>query len=214
LGVIPEKLDKILAFAAVFQQKHSDEPDEDELEYSLVESAPNGWWYSCKLPNQQGKRLVIFYTDDNLPEAKTAKKPQGFIQLMQMETFYLTKLIFNNNYELNSKIYVTASGTTRLPNIHQFTSDRWTAVGDSAMAFDPLSSQGLFTALSSSRVCGQCIARCLSNNGQENDLLMKEYVDLVVKTFQEYITQYTYFYGEEKRWAENKFWTYRHSFKI
>eukprot|EP00479_Gromia_sphaerica_P013930 TRINITY_DN8021_c0_g1_i1.p1 TRINITY_DN8021_c0_g1~~TRINITY_DN8021_c0_g1_i1.p1 ORF type:complete len:60 (-),score=20.65 TRINITY_DN8021_c0_g1_i1:65-244(-) len=38
---------------------------------------------------------------------------------------------------------------------------QWIAVGDAAMSFDPLSSQGMVTALESGVKCGQALSGCL-----------------------------------------------------
>eukprot|EP01125_Pyxidicula_operculata_P013831 TRINITY_DN458_c0_g2_i3.p1 TRINITY_DN458_c0_g2~~TRINITY_DN458_c0_g2_i3.p1 ORF type:complete len:397 (+),score=73.08 TRINITY_DN458_c0_g2_i3:1031-2221(+) len=209
IGNIPEKIDNLLGYAVIYTQSPetlSNPELKDELNYSLIESAPNGWWYSCKLPKSDGKRLVIYFTDDNLPEAKIAKKTDGYEKLMKEETYYTKRLIENHNYQQAEKIFVTASGTSRLLNLDKSAEKHWTAVGDAAITFDPLSSQGIITALRSSLECGKSIAKSLSSDSSITD-----YINELDTIYDEYLSHYNFFYSDEQRWRDNAFWKTRRS---
>jgi hypothetical protein len=103
-----------------------------------VDAAPEGWWYSTAVP--VGGRVILFFTDADLPAAGRARRPGGLAALAAGVPG-LTDVA-----PLLSQVtaYPLAAGTAWLarPRGH-----RWLAVGDAAVAIDPLSGQGLLMAL-------------------------------------------------------------------
>ncbi|CAB4395063.1 unnamed protein product [Rhizophagus irregularis] len=79
----------------------------------------------------------------------------------------------------------TAAHTTkRIKSLSRFASyeNRWVAIGDSAVSFDSLSSQGMLTALYSAK--------------------LEHYIE---DTFRKYITEKRFFYNKEQRWNDEIF---------
>jgi len=87
------------------------------------------------------------------------------------------------------------------------TGDGWVAVGDAAMAFDPLSSKGLTHALASGIRAGEALDYALAGNATALDA----YGSSASDAFREYSRQRTIYYGRERRWPRSVFWRRRHA---
>jgi len=113
---------------------------------TLIEATENGWWYSSQLSD--GKCVVVFHTDDQDSSSKRARKQEGFLDTPQ-ETAHISQTIEDVDYRVISDANCPrciAAGSSYLEPFGD-EGDQWCAVGDAAVAFDPLSSQGMITAL-------------------------------------------------------------------
>jgi len=200
MGATVIKEDHLLAFYAVFS---SDTETTDNDRRTLIEAAPNGWWYSSKLPNQ--RRVVVYHTDDSDPTAKIAKRREGFMSLLQQTTVHVHCIIYSNHYSLETGYpKCTTAASTRLnPSCNP--SRGWFATGDAVVAFDPLSSQGMITALEGGCVLGSILNRCFVN--QTNKVEFS--VDAVVADYEKWLedvkTRYNSlkeYYYSQSRFAE------------
>jgi flavin-dependent dehydrogenase len=77
---------------------------------------------------------------------------------------------------------------------------RWLATGDAAVAFDPLSSQGIATALVMGREAGRAAAGLVSI--EEYDARYRSLLD-------EHLALRAAYYGLERRWPDAEFWRRR-----
>src|SRR5439155_14390684 len=71
----------------------------------------------------------------------------------------------------------------------------WAAVGDAATAWDPLSSQGIATALAGGFRAGMAAAAAVVGDPSP----LTEYVDWAEATWADYVRQHRYYYGLVKR---------------
>ncbi|HEV2888119.1 MAG TPA: hypothetical protein VGX49_14500, partial [Jatrophihabitans sp.] len=78
--------------------------------------------------------------------------------------------------------------------------------GDAALSFDPLSSQGLLTALFTGRAAAQAIAATLAGSDQA----IAGYVRRLDAIRHAYRSNLALYYGFERRWAAEPFWARRH----
>lgn len=150
------KTDKLLAFYSLFVSR-DDSGDTDNR--TLIEASESGWWYSSRLSHN--RRVVAYHTDDDDPSAKLARTPDGFLELLHNHTHHVSGIIRGCDYEFPPGIKFprhTAAGSSSLDPICDET-EHWCAVGDAAMAFDPLSSQGMVTALRSGCFIGEELAK-------------------------------------------------------
>ena len=76
----------------------------------------------------------------------------------------------------------------------------WAATGDAAAAFDPLSSQGIVTALVMGREAGR-----LAAGSQPRRNTSAQYASLL----EEHLALREAYYGLERRWADSDFWRRR-----
>ncbi|WP_299772270.1 tryptophan 7-halogenase [uncultured Tateyamaria sp.] len=116
-----------------------------------AEATPHGWWYT--VPHKTGG-TVGFVTD-----AATAKRisaaPSAFLDKMR------------NTLSLVSLDTVTAQPwrmDCRSAVLDHTSGPGWLATGDAAAAFDPITSQGLFNALSAGFFAGNAAADAVSGD--------------------------------------------------
>ena len=83
----------------------------------------------------------------------------------------------------------------------------WLAVGDAALACDPLSSQGLLNALYSGRMAAAAIRRALIGDSGALD----DYTRAMVGVAAAYRANLAAWYAMEARWPDRPFWARRHA---
>jgi flavin-dependent dehydrogenase len=165
--------------------------------YTLVEAAASGWWYSCVLPNQQ---LVIAYmTDaDILKREKWHETPNFCLGISH------TKYIKENLPETYSPVQMHVLSAASLQQ-ETICGQQWLAVGDACSTFDPLSSQGIYKAIRSGMFAAYAISDFL--NGDPGSF--EKYQRFVREEYAEYLLVRGQFYARVKRWPEEVFWQRR-----
>jgi len=78
------------------------------------------------------------------------------------------------------------------------------------MAFDPLSSQGVSTALE----FGLRAAKSIQAHLQGGARALVDYAQAVRQSFENYLRVRDHYYGREQRWPHSAFWRRRHSNSI
>lgn len=116
----------------------------DEDNTTRVKSVAHGWWYTSRLPNNY---RVLAYHGNAETVSSMQHSPQQFVEACNATDIipptpdgqYPLKLS-----QLHQSVKAHDAGISKLiqPYGH-----RWLAVGDAALSFDPLSSQGIFFAL-------------------------------------------------------------------
>ena len=82
----------------------------------------------------------------------------------------------------------------------------WVAVGDAAMAFDPMASQGIAKALDHARRAGARIAAQLGGDG----VIANDFADELEQEYSAYRAKRAAYYRGERRWPHAVFWQRRH----
>lgn len=117
------------------------------LDRPLVERAGEGWWYSVRLDERRT------YAALHLPAAAAAKArtAEGWGGLLRSTRFLAPLLAAAGPFPppLGSP-----AGGARLDPV---SGDGWAACGDSALAFDPLSSQGLLGAMAAGHMLAEAL---------------------------------------------------------
>ncbi len=164
---------------------------------TLVESAPDGWWYSVQAP---GERMVVaFMTDADIIRDRRLHDADVWCQALD-ETLATRKRVAGatllrppTSFPSQSKILQPMYG------------DHWIATGDAAVAFDPLSSMGIGYALAS----GIQAARMAAIAIEGGDPQMHLYDEDVVGHFNVYLERRRAYYAIERRWMKRAFWQRR-----
>jgi flavin-dependent dehydrogenase len=164
----------------------------------LVESATDGWWYSAPLPNEQ--LVVVYMTDADLFSRLRGSLKSRLMELVSGAPRTAERL---GQFDLDIGPSVFTANSSRLDRVW---GENWIAVGDSAMAFDPLSAQGIYRAMKSGLGAAHAIAGFFSN---ETEVLAAYAADLSTE-FHRYMLQRLHYYSMETRWATNEFWRRRH----
>jgi flavin-dependent dehydrogenase len=165
---------------------------------SVVEAAENGWWYCA--PINATRSMCMFVTDhDLLPRG--AKRDLRAWWLDQLGQAVYVPHQFRDLAHLRD--FVIRSARSQCLDVPFGLG--WLAVGDAAMAFDPLASQGIIKALDHGRRAATTISAYLK--GEDSSLerfalhLRCEYA-----VFQATRAQY---YRLEQRWPRSIFWRRR-----
>ncbi|MDQ2686410.1 MAG: tryptophan 7-halogenase [Armatimonadota bacterium] len=193
LGVRRLRSDSLVGYVA---QARSPRPDPERT--SLVESAPEGWWYTAALPG--GARVVTYFTDAGTLMGRQAATVDGFRKLLTQTCHIRERL---GGGEIINIPQATAAHTARAAHC---VGDGWLAVGDAALSFDPLSSQGLFHALATGLEAGHTLNAAL--NGDANAL--PHYAAGMDAIFNAYQHHRAVYYAQEQRWPNSPFWQRRH----
>jgi flavin-dependent dehydrogenase len=166
---------------------------------TLVEAVEQGWWYSARLPNSQ---LVMAYMTDADVYATRRRRPSVSWdeQLRQAPHTYARA----QDHSIAPAPFVFAANSSRLDVV---AGRNWLAVGDAAMAFDPLSSQGVCQALKSGRLA----AGLIRDHWGGDVAAMPGYAQFVNRSFESFLSSKHRYYGREKRWPQSLFWSRRHS---
>lgn len=165
--------------------------------YTLVEAKESGWWYSALLPDL--RMVAIYLTDaDLLPRGRQSLL--AFWQARLNQTDYTRARLRSFNLESGPRVVAANSST-----LDRLTGSGWLAAGDAAMAFDPLSSQGISQALESGALAGQALERHLAGDAAA----LPQYAAQTNTVFGRYAQLYEGYYGREQRWPQSTFWQRR-----
>jgi flavin-dependent dehydrogenase len=163
---------------------------------ALVESAENGWWYSAPVPD--GCVAVAFMTDyDLLPEAP--RNLAGFWSAQLRRAPHTLQRV--GRFPREDEVHVVSASSYRLERVM---GPNWLAVGDAAMAWDPLSGQGVRKALESGLLAAQAIAE-----SRRHPAALENYATWVVDSFHHFQALHARHYGAERRWPDSVFWNRR-----
>ncbi|WP_299158634.1 tryptophan 7-halogenase [uncultured Tenacibaculum sp.] len=198
LGVKRETIDKLIACWATM-------PNYLQNTMSTISACKNGWWYSAVLPNN--KRVMAFQTDADLIDKNDIKKSTFFIELAK-ENKEMECILKETKSELQFHGTVAANSS----RLKQFTGKQWAALGDAAISFDPLSSQGMYNAMASAM---QLTTLIINHNLIHDYTIEKDksfqhnYTQQINAIWSHYLQHKKLFYSAEMRWKEASFWKRR-----
>ncbi|CAG6390854.1 tryptophan 7-halogenase [Streptomyces cocklensis] len=164
---------------------------------SLVESDEDGWWYTA--PQPSGRRLVAYFTDADLPAA--AFTARHFLRRMSA-----TRHVSRYGRPHGPAPGRAAAHTAHLDRVY---GDGWTAAGDAAAAFDPLSSQGVITALYTGMRAGVAVGARLGRAHDGDDPALAAYAREVAAARTAYLRGHRLVHAQEARWTDRSFWARR-----
>ena len=188
--------DKLIAVWCVAEELIA-QPDQDQRIY--LESAPDGWLYSAGIPNR--RRVLAYFTDGDLCDARlrSAANFEDYVG----NTFHLNGRANGAHYRVVAGPFRINAASARLVRAY---GERWIAAGDAAQSFDPLSSQGIVTAI----VGGHNAAAALvAIHSSDRSVLEKLQADLDAR-YAAYLSERLTYYRAEQRWVARPFWQRRH----
>jgi 2-polyprenyl-6-methoxyphenol hydroxylase-like FAD-dependent oxidoreductase len=160
---------------------------------------PEGWWYTAPLPD--GRRILAFHTDADLPVAKDLDGTAMLLASARAQPDLAALLSAVDFQPLSEPGYCTAHSCWTVPSAGL----GWLAVGDAALACDPLSSQGLFNALYSGLMAARALRRALAGDTEA----LADYHQSIARVVDAYRAHLTAWYALESRWPEKPFWARR-----
>jgi flavin-dependent dehydrogenase len=201
MGARRRRDDSLLAFVARLRPAEGAPVDCDAR--TLIEAAPDGWWYSARLP--RGERLVAFHTDPDLVDPVALRSGDGFLERLHAAP-HLKALLTAHKYRLTARPWGVDAGSARLEPVAMGAApERWLAVGDAAISLDPLSSQGLMTAAYTWLRGAEAILAAL--DGEPS--VIERYWGRLRSIYAAYLEHRTQYYALETRWSHREFWRRR-----
>ena len=163
-----------------------------------VEAAPYGWWYS--VGTKPGMRVFGLMTDSDVLRKLGARSSREWWDLLA-DTTLVGRLAAARDQDTQPPVIVPAGGS----RLARFSGARWIAAGDAAIAFDPLSSQGVTTALMTGYRAAASLLRELDGQCRDHD----DYTKFVTRIFNDYLAQRIRHYQTDARFAFEPFWKRR-----
>ena len=173
-------------------------PATDTDTRTLVESAPDGWWYTARLPDNT--RVVVFHVDAD--DAAAILHTTGAWQAHLARTTHISRALAGASF-INEPRGTEACGA----RLDQYVGKRWLATGDAALSFDPLSSQGILNALYTGMKAGQAVDAALSGDLDP----LNAYATQLESIRTAYLNRHRLIYQTERRWCDHPFWARRQS---
>ncbi|WKD30568.1 tryptophan 7-halogenase [Streptomyces xanthophaeus] len=164
---------------------------------TLVEAVPEGWWYTARVP---AGRVVAHLTDADLAAARL-RTADGFRCAASRTRHVRERLSGYDPAGSPAPRWTAAHGLRLSPPA----GPGWVAAGDAAIAFDPLSSQGILTALHTGAHAGRAVDRCLAGDTGA----LASYASFLDGVADAYHHHHARSYAEERRWPEHPFWRRR-----
>lgn len=172
-------------------------PNTKENTMSTISASENGWWYSAVVPNN--KRVIAFHTDSDLIDKNELKTLEALLVLARQNQ-EITDLLEEDKALIKFHGTVAANST----RLEQVAGQHWAAIGDAAVSFDPLSSQGMFNAMASAMQLSALIRQSELTGDLE-----KNYTHQINQIWEHYLNHRRLFYQAETRWQNAEFWKRR-----
>lgn len=188
------RLDRLVCAAAFFELPEGS----DFARLTLLEAVEYGWWYTALLP--EGRIATALATSHELYKERRYDRPEVWLEALA-RTRHLACVLAACR-PVPGSLGVTAAPSYLLEPLH---GDDWLAVGDAASAYDPISSQGIYKALTDGLHGGRAV---LAHLGGDRDALPAHAVRVAAR-FDEYTRQRAYFYDLERRFEDAPFWVER-----
>jgi flavin-dependent dehydrogenase len=184
LGCRTKVVDRLIGAVALL-------PRTENAQWTLIEAVENGWWYSAPLP--VARTVFAYMTDSDL------WRNSHWGELLELAP--LTSQRAAAIQEQPRIRIVSAASLLR----HPVTGPNWIAVGDAALAFDPLSGLGIYKTIETGLRSSAAIARSFEGDPSG----MVEYENWTAEGFHSYLSIRSQFYRSVERWPRSRFWLRR-----
>lgn len=165
--------------------------------FTWIEAVADGWWYFAKLP--RSRAVLVYMTDADLFAS----------QFTGARNFCVDKINSSRQIQLRVKGYDKFDGPFIFPanssRLDRASGEGWLAIGDSAMAFDPLSGQGVYRAVKG----GYTSAKLLGAHLTGDTSALVDYAANIEQVFNAYLSMKNDIYSTIGKWRESVFWQRR-----
>jgi len=166
------------------------------LSRTLIEAVPQGWWYAARLPG-------------GAPVAGLHVGPEDARRLATDAAAWRTALAGTRHVAerflpslFGSLLPPLDAGGSRLDRL---AGEGWIACGDAALAFDPVSGQGILAALHGGIMAARGVLGALGGDPGA----VPAYGNQMERVRRAYEVQWTEAYRDEQRWPGEAFWAGR-----
>ena len=163
----------------------------------VIESTRTGWWYLA--PMAKGRCVCMFVTDPR-NDVQAGKRLEGWWKSQLQETVHVSR-----TYSDDGRTDALRVRSTQSRCLDQLQGPGWLAIGDAAMTFDPLSSQGIAKAVEE----GSAAASAICSHFEGDELALARHAAAAPARYAEYLSARTSYYRLEQRWTDAEFWRTR-----
>ena len=167
---------------------------------TYVEAVKDGWWYTAPIPG--GRRVLAFHTDADLLRVSQRETKKGTLLERTRSVKELSGLLSTVGFVADDRPGFAIAHSAMLSPC---AGEGWLAVGDAAISFDPLSSQGLLNALFTGLAAAEATESYLKGDSSSLD----EYSQIIRGIGDSYQTHLAFHYAAETRWPRAPFWQRR-----
>jgi flavin-dependent dehydrogenase len=185
LGLRPALTDRLVGIVAWFDDLSGD----DQRLY--LEAVPGGWWYFA--PLQQGRGVAVFLTDASL------LAPRGAAGTWEFGLTGSQLIRERLSGRRPTTVRQVAAGTRWAGTV---AGPGWLAIGDAALAHDPLSGSGICQALAAGWNAVEVVVAADAGNAK----VVAEYQKAADEEFRRYAREWRAMYGRIMRWPSDPFW--------
>jgi flavin-dependent dehydrogenase len=165
---------------------------------SIVEAVEMGWWYGA--PIDAARSICMLVTDDDmLPRGANSNQRAWWFEQLGCTAQLAHRF---RNFQPSQRLIVRSA---RSQHLDPPCGIGWLAVGDAAMAFDPLASQGIAKALDHGKRAASSIAAYLSGDAMSLERLALD----LRREYASYRATRADYYRIEMRWPQSVFWKRR-----
>jgi flavin-dependent dehydrogenase len=186
--------DRLVGVAVEFADEHA----RDRC-YTHVEATADGWWYAA--PIAEHRSIAMLMCDADLVRAHDYDRLDPWLGALSRAPLSRER-IAGANLTWGPRIFSAVS--QRLIRSAE-SPDRWLAVGDAALAVDPISGSGVLRALHMAEAASGALLA--SFNGDESAIGKYETERNVDCT--SYLLERASYYSYEQRWTCSPFWQRR-----
>ena len=196
LGAWRLPLDQLVAAAVRF-----DGVDVERETYVLVETTPDGWWYSAPIPG--GGMIAMIMTDGDLCRRLRLNKADAWSARLQTAPVTRARLA-GTRPGGGPRVFSAVSHRLRRPVPDR--SSPWLAVCDAALAVDPISGSGVVRALRTARAGADAVLAVLDTGSTAPIARYETERDLECGR---YLEERAMYYALERRFPDQPFWARR-----
>ena len=166
--------------------------------YILVETTPDGWWYSA--PVARDRMMVMLMTDSDLCGRAKLSALVRWRELLACAPATVARVA--GIVLWGPRVFSALSQRLRRRELDA----PWIAVGDAALAVDPISGSGVVRALRSAHSGAETALALIDGQTRHTIEAYEADRDLECTT---YLHERALYYGVEQRWQESPFWQRR-----
>ena len=194
IGLTSKKYDSLMGVGAFLGHHRKTAHFEHFLETSEL-----GWWYAAFIPNN--RVVLTFFTDADIVSQQKLHQAERWNDLIQ-QTNHIKQLVKGTKPLLEKPWIRDAHSQLTDPS----SIERFIAVGDAAVSFDPISSMGIGFSISSACHAARHIRQELF---QEDSRTSTTFQRDIEKNYANYLQLRQRVYSQERRWLLSPFWQRR-----
>lgn len=193
VGVPSKKYDNLMGVGLFLERDKNTSGFEQ-----TIETTPWGWWYTACLP--ANKVIATFFTDADIISKNKLHHIGNWGKHLQNS--HHIKEVLSGCKSFTKDLWVRNAQTQICDTTNL---DRFLAIGDAAVSFDPLSSMGIGFSISSACHAAKHIENELGQKKSTKTIFQQD----ITRTFDQYLRLRKRYYQEERRWVNSTFWKRR-----